>query len=68
IEKLKAAPGPEATRLFLDQMIGHHEGAITMAQDVIDGGRFEPAKTMARAIIDSQQHEIDEMKAILASL
>ncbi|WP_415795192.1 DUF305 domain-containing protein, partial [Mycolicibacterium frederiksbergense] len=68
IEKLKAAPGPEATRLFLDQMIGHHEGAITMAQGVIDGGRFEPAKTMARAIIDSQQHEIDEMKSILDSL
>ena len=68
IEKLKAAPGPEATKLFLDQMIGHHEGAITMAQSVLDGGQFEPAKTMARAIIDSQQHEIDEMKAILVSL
>lgn len=68
IEKLKAAPGPAATKLFLDQMIGHHEGAITMAQGVLDGGQFEPAKTMARAIIDSQQHEIDEMKAILASL
>lgn len=68
IEKLKAASGPEATKLFLDQMIGHHEGAITMARGVIDGGQFEPAKTMARAIIDSQQREIDEMKAILVSL
>lgn len=68
IEKLKAASGPEATKLFLEQMIGHHEGAITMAKGVIDGGQFEPAKTMAQAIIDSQQHEIDEMKAILGSL
>lgn len=68
IDKLKAASGPEATKLFLDQMIGHHEGAITMAQGVLDDGQFEPAKTMARAIIDSQQHEIDEMKAILDSL
>lgn len=68
IEKLRAAPGPEATKLFLDQMIGHHEGAITMAKGVLDGGQFEPAKTMARAIIDSQQREIDEMKAILDSL
>ena len=49
-------------------MIGHHEGAITMAKSVLDGGQFEPAKTMAKAIIDSQQHEIDEMKAILDSL
>jgi len=68
IEKLKAASGPEATTLFLNQMIGHHEGAITMAKGVLDGGQFEPAKTMAQAIIDSQQHEIDEMKAILGSL
>ena len=68
IEKLKAASGPEATTLFLNQMIGHHEGAITMAKSVLDGGQFEPAKTMAQAIIDSQQHEIDEMKAILDSL
>ncbi|KRD19756.1 hypothetical protein ASE48_22270 [Mycobacterium sp. Root265] len=68
IEKLKAASGPEATTLFLNQMIGHHEGAITMAKSVLDGGQFEPAKTMAKAIIDSQQHEIDEMKAILDSL
>jgi uncharacterized protein (DUF305 family) len=68
IEKLRDAPGPEATTMFLDQMIGHHEGAITMARGVLDGGQFEPAKTMAQAIIDSQQHEIDEMKAILDSL
>ena len=47
IEKLKAASGPEATKLFLEQMIGHHEGAITMAKGVIDGGQFESAKTMA---------------------
>lgn len=68
IEKLRAAAGPEATKLFLEQMIGHHEGAITMAQNEIDGGQYEPATTMARAIIDSQQQEIDEMRAILASL
>jgi uncharacterized protein (DUF305 family) len=68
IAKLRDASGAEATTLFLNQMIGHHEGAITMAQSEIDGGQFEPAIAMARAIIDSQQHEIDEMKAILESL
>ncbi|MGW0162503.1 DUF305 domain-containing protein [Mycobacterium sp. NPDC003323] len=68
IEKLRAAPGPEATRLFLQQMIGHHEGAITMAQGEIDGGQYPPAVEMARAIIDSQQKEIDEMTSILDSL
>ncbi len=68
IEKLRAASGPEAAKLFLTQMIGHHEGAITMAQDEIDGGQHEPAIAMARAIVDSQQREIDEMKQILGSL
>jgi uncharacterized protein (DUF305 family) len=68
IDTLRAASGTEAAKLFLDQMIGHHEGAITMAQNEIDGGQFGPAVTMAHAIIDSQQHEIDEMKSILSSL
>jgi uncharacterized protein (DUF305 family) len=68
IEKLRSASGTEAAKLFLNQMIGHHEGAITMAQNEIDGGQHEPAITMARAIIDSQQREIDEMKQILGSL
>ncbi|MCF6387222.1 DUF305 domain-containing protein [Mycobacterium sp. MBM] len=68
IEKLRAAPGPEAARLFLDQMIGHHEGAITMARSEIDGGRYAPAVDLARAIIDTQQKEIDQMRSILGSL
>lgn len=68
IEKLREASGPEAAKLFLTQMIGHHEGAITMAQNEIDSGQFAPAITMAHAIIDSQQHEIDEMKAIFDTL
>ncbi|MDO3403253.1 DUF305 domain-containing protein [Mycolicibacterium neoaurum] len=68
IEKLREAPGPEATKLFLEQMIGHHEGAVTMAQSEIDGGQYPQAVDLARAIIDSQQKEIDEMKSILNSL
>ncbi len=68
LDTLRDAPGPEATRLFLEQMIGHHEGAVTMAQSEIDGGSYAPAKDLARAIIDSQQQEIDEMKSILDSL
>lgn len=68
IEKLKAAAGPEAGRLFLEQMIGHHEGAITMAQSEIDRGQYAPAVDLAHAIIDSQQKEIAEMASILGSL
>lgn len=68
IEKLRTAPGPEAAKLFLTQMIAHHEGAIGMARDEIDDGQYGPAIEMSRAIISSQQHEIDTMRSILESL
>lgn len=65
LETLRAAAGPEASTIFLEQMIGHHEGAIVMARDEIDGGQFAPAVEMARAIVDGQGVEIDEMRSIL---
>lgn len=64
---LQNAQGAEASRLFLEQMITHHEGAITMAQREIDDGQFAPAVDMARNIVSSQQAEIEEMKALLGS-
>jgi uncharacterized protein (DUF305 family) len=65
---LKNATGVEASKLFLTQMIAHHEGAITMAQEETKTGQFPPATAMANAIATSQQQEIDQMKGILASL
>jgi uncharacterized protein (DUF305 family) len=65
---LQNAQGVEASKLFLSQMITHHEGAIAMAQDEIKTGQYPPAVAMAQSIGTSQQHEIDEMKGILASL
>ena len=63
---LQNAQGAEAGRLFLEQMVKHHEGAITMAQQEIDSGQFPAAVEMARAIVSSQQAEIDEMQALLS--
>jgi uncharacterized protein (DUF305 family) len=65
---LKAAQGVEASKLFLTQMIAHHEGAITMAQNEIKDGQFTAALDMAKAIVATQQKEIDTMKGILATL
>jgi uncharacterized protein (DUF305 family) len=65
---LKDAQGVDASKLFLTQMIAHHEGAITMAQSEIKDGQYPPAVEMARAIVTSQQQEIDTMNGILASL
>jgi uncharacterized protein (DUF305 family) len=65
---LKDAQGVDASKLFLTQMIAHHEGVITMAQSEIKDGQYPPAVEMARAIVTGQQQEIDTMKGILAAL
>lgn len=65
---LRNAAGTDAERMFLTAMTAHHEGAIAMAQNEIENGRFAPAVAMARAIVATQQKEIDTMKGILATL
>jgi uncharacterized protein (DUF305 family) len=65
---LEAAQGTEASRLFLTQMIAHHEGAVTMAQQEVDGGQDPAAVALARSIIDTQQREITTMQGIVDSL
>jgi uncharacterized protein (DUF305 family) len=65
---LQNAQAVEASKLFLTQMIAHHEGAITMAQTEIKDGQYPPAVELAHAIATTQQQEIDTMKSILATL
>ena len=65
---LEAAGGAEASRLFLEQMIVHHEGAVAMAQTQVDEGSNPDAVEFARTIIDAQTAEIQEMEDLLASL
>jgi uncharacterized protein (DUF305 family) len=65
---LQNAKGVEATKLFLTQMIQHHQGAITMAQHEIETGQYPAAISMCRSIVISQQQEITKMQDILRSL
>ncbi|MEW9872815.1 DUF305 domain-containing protein [Arthrobacter sp. HS15c] len=67
LNKLKAAQSSEAAKLFLTQMIAHHEGAIAMAQKEVDGGKSSATIALAKAIITAQQAEIEEMKQLLAA-
>lgn len=48
---------------FIDAMIPHHEGAVTMAKEVLGKTKRSEIKQMAEAILTSQQAEIDQMKA-----
>ena len=68
MQALEDATGDEASRLFLEQMIEHHEGAIDMAQAEVDNGENPDVINLAESIIQSQTAEIATMEDILASL
>lgn len=65
---LEAASGPEASRLFLEQMIEHHEGAVDMARTQLEDGSNPEALALAQEIIDAQTSEIEQMREILSRL
>lgn len=65
---LQNAQGLEASKLFLTQMIQHHQGAITMAQNEINSGQYPATVALARSIVTGQQQEITTMQGILSSL
>jgi uncharacterized protein (DUF305 family) len=68
MDALEAAEGAAAARLFLQQMIAHHEGAIEMAEDELDGGADPEVLALAQRIIDSQTSEIATMKELLTQV
>ncbi|MFJ4171456.1 DUF305 domain-containing protein [Paenarthrobacter sp. NPDC089714] len=66
--KLEAAQGTEAAKLFLTQMITHHEGAITMAKTEISNGKNAAAIQLSKDIVSAQEAEIKEMQQLLDTL
>jgi uncharacterized protein (DUF305 family) len=50
---------------FLLMMISHHQSAIDMARVELEQGKEEETRAMAQAIIDAQEAEIAEMRAML---
>lgn len=62
---LEAAPGPEASTLFLEQMIEHHQGAVEMAATETEQGQSPDAIALAEKITADQTAEIEEMQALL---
>jgi len=53
--------GADFDRMFLDMMIPHHLGAVTMAKDAMSKSEHPEIKTLAQQIIDAQQKEIEMM-------
>ncbi len=66
LERLTNASGEEFDQLFILGMIAHHEGAIEMAQLVVDSKNPE-ARELGTTVIKIQTLEIAELKALLAN-
>ncbi|MGJ7441779.1 DUF305 domain-containing protein [Aquipuribacter sp. MA13-6] len=67
---LEAATGEEFDRLFIELMTRHHEGAITMVQELFaEGGGEEMMVFQLAGHIESDQNiEIDRMRTMLAEM
>jgi uncharacterized protein (DUF305 family) len=68
LDALAAASGPDFDRLFLTQMVTHHQGAVAMAETEIADGEYPDAIAMAESIRDSQSTEIDQMQDLLGQV
>ncbi|WFE96074.1 DUF305 domain-containing protein [Micromonospora sp. WMMD987] len=69
-EQLRQARGAEFDRLFLTAMIRHHQGALSMVEQLYaSGGGLEPASDQfAREVNADQGIEIQRMRQMLAGL
>jgi uncharacterized protein (DUF305 family) len=68
---LRAATGPAFDRQFLQRMITHHEGAVTMAKELLDkpGSAHDPVLfAWVDEVINEQGEEIKRMERLLVGL
>ncbi|WP_017574072.1 DUF305 domain-containing protein [Nocardiopsis halotolerans] len=65
MEQLAAAEGDAFDWLFVELMATHHEGGITMAEDVLAEGRDQTVMRMANDVIAEQRADIARMEQIL---
>jgi uncharacterized protein (DUF305 family) len=54
-------------RRFLEAMISHHQGAITMAEHALEAAEHEEIRQMAEGIITAQAREIAQMQEWLSA-
>lgn len=64
LDRLRAARGADFDKLFLKLMITHHEGAISMASDVLAKGNNVRVEEMADDVIAQQGAEIQRMRQL----
>ncbi|MFF2493667.1 DUF305 domain-containing protein [Agromyces sp. NPDC058064] len=65
VAELRTLSGVEAEVRFLELMIAHHQGAVDMAEAVLDRSSTEVVVALAQSIVDSQTSEIELMESML---
>ncbi|MFG2593874.1 DUF305 domain-containing protein [Streptomyces sp. NBC_01166] len=65
IEKLRASQGKAFDELFLELMITHHQGAVTMATEALADGNNVLVEEMANDVVAQQTVEIDRMRGLM---
>ncbi|MGW5002805.1 DUF305 domain-containing protein [Streptomyces hydrogenans] len=64
LAELRAAKGAAFDELFLKLMVTHHEGAVTMAAEVLAQGNNVLVEEMANDVIAQQTAEINRMRSL----
>jgi uncharacterized protein (DUF305 family) len=65
---LGKANGQAFDRMWLQGMIAHHQGAVTMAKTEQTAGRYAPAVALAKQIQTAQNREVTTMQGLLSEL
>jgi len=59
---LRGKTGDDFDKTFLEEMIVHHEGAVSMAQEVLNVSERKELRDLASEIITAQEKEISMMQ------
>ena len=62
---LAKANGAEFDKMWLAMMVQHHQGAIAMANYVLESTADDQVKQLAQSIVDGQKSEITVMRGLL---
>lgn len=65
LKALQSAKGKDAEVRFLQLMIAHHKGGISMAQAALSRAKDDQVQRLARTMVVGQQSEIDLMTRML---
>jgi uncharacterized protein (DUF305 family) len=68
MQALADAPDEKFDAMWLEMMVEHHQGAISMAQEIQDDGKAEDVADLAADIESVQRVEVKDLRRWLAAV